>query len=171
MKMEVAQFNMATLIKRSDKLAFLDVSGEYKRMTGFTALTTNKNPKEYTRQYVDEDFENTDVTGYSPSIDFTFDQYTDSAVHEAIVALINNDTIGTPAIVSILTVDKSDEVSTGSYTAWIRDYAVVGGTEGDSMDAYTYSGTFKVKGSKTTGTATLNVGETVATFTAGGVSV
>lgn len=162
---------MATLVKRSDKLAFLQVSGEYKRMTGFTALTTNKNPKEYTRQYVDEDFENTDVTGYSPSIDFTFDQYTDSTVHEAIVTLLNNDTIGTPAIVSILTVDKSDEISTGVYNAWTRDYAVIGGTEGDSMDAYTYSGTLKVKGSRVTGTATLDTTEAIATFTAGGVSI
>ena len=162
---------MATLVKRSDKLAFMQVSGEYKRMTGFTALTTNKNPKEYTRQYVDENFENTDVTGYSPSIDFTFDQYTDNLVHEAIVALINGEQLGTAAVVSILVVDKADEVSTGIYNAIQRDYAVIGGTEGDSMDAYTYTGTFKVKGTKVEGTATLNADETVATFTAGGVSV
>jgi hypothetical protein len=162
---------MATLVKRSDKLAFMQVSGEYKRMTGFTVLTTNKNPKEYTRQYVDEDFENTDVTGYSPSIDFTLDQYTDNAVHDALVSLLNNEELGTAAIVSLLVVDKADEVSTGIYNAIQRDYAVIGGTEGDSMDAYTYTGTFKVKGTKVTGTATLNADETVATFTAGGTSI
>jgi hypothetical protein len=162
---------MATLVKRSDKLAFMQVSGEYKRMTGFTVLTTNKNPKEYTRQYVDEDFENTDVTGYSPSIDFTLDQYTDNAVHDALVSLINNEELGTAAIVSILVVDKADEVTTGVYNAIQRDYAVIGGTEGDSMDAYTYTGTFKVKGTKLTGTATLNADETVATFTQGGTSI
>lgn len=162
---------MATLVKRSDKLAFMQVSGEYKRMTGFTALTTNKNPKEYTRQYVDEDFENTDVTGYSPSIDFTFDQYTENAVHDALVSLLNEEQLGTAAVVSLLVVDKADEVTTGVYNAIQRDYAVIGGTEGDSMDAYTYTGTFKVKGTKVEGTATLNADETVATFTSGGLSV
>lgn len=162
---------MATLVKRSDKLAFMDVSSAFQRMTGFTALTTNKNPKEYTRQYVDEDFENTDVTGYSPSIDFTFDQYTDNVVHDALITLINNDTTGTGAIVTILVVDTSDEVSAGVYNAYTRTYSVVGGSEGDSMDAYTYSGTFKVKGSRVTGTATLNADQSVATFTAGGASV
>lgn len=162
---------MATLVKRSDKLAFMDVSSIYKRMTGFTTLTTNKNAKEYTRQYVDEDFENTDVTGYSPSIDFTFDQYTENDVHEALVALINADTTGTSAVVTILVVDKSDEVSAGIYNAWTRTYSVIGNTEGDSMDAYTYSGTLKVKGSRITGTATLDTDELIATFTAGGTSV
>jgi hypothetical protein len=39
------------------------------------------------------------------------------------------------------------------------------------MDAYTYSGTFKVNGIKVEGTATLNAAETVATFTASGVSI
>lgn len=162
---------MATLVKRSDKLAFMSVSNVYTRMTGFTALTTNKNAKEYTRQYVDEEFENTDVTGYSPSIDFTFDQYIDNTVHEYLVNLINSDTTGTGAIVTLLVVDKADEVSTDVYNAYTRTYTVVGGSEGDSMDAYTYSGTFKVKGSRTTGTATLNADETVATFSAGGTSV
>lgn len=162
---------MATLVKRSDKLAFMEVDGEYKRMTGFTALTTNKNPKEYTRQYVDQDFENTDVTGYSPSIDFTLDQYSDNTVHDALVDLINGEELGTAAIISIVVVDKANPVTAGVYNAIQRDYAVVGGTEGDSMDAYTYTGTFKVKGSRVEGTATLNADETVATFSEGGASI
>lgn len=164
---------MATLVKRSDKVAYLGVGDTptYYRMTGFTASTNNKNPKEYTRQYVDEDFEQTDVTGYSPSIDFTFDQYIDNPVHEALVSLIDGETIGTDAVVSIVIVDKADVVSTGVYNAVQRDYAVVAGSDGDSMDAYTYSGTFRIKGLRTTGTATLNADESIATFTAGGVSV
>jgi hypothetical protein len=162
---------MATLVKRSDKLTYMLVDAEYKLVEGCTVLTTNKNPKEYSRQYVHQNFEKNDVTGYSPSIDFTFDQYSDNEVHDALVALINGEKLGTAAIVSIVVVDKADEVSTGVYNATQRDYAVVGGTEGDSMDAYTYSGTFKVNGTKIEGTATLNAAETVATFTASGVSI
>lgn len=150
---------------------FMAVSDIYNRMTGFSTLTTNKNAKEYNRQYVDEDSETNDVTGYSPSIDFTFDQYTLNDVHDAIIALINADTTGTAAVVSILVVDKADEVTTGVYTAWTRNYAVIGSSEGDSTDAYTYSGTLKVQGSRTTGTATLDADELIATFTAGGASV
>jgi hypothetical protein len=162
---------MATLVKRSDKLAFMQVSGEYKRMTGFTALTNTKNPIEYNRQYVDEDFENTDVTGYSPTLDFTFDQYSDDAVHDALVTIIDGEATGSSAIVSIVVVDKSNEITSGIYAASQRTYAVVPDSDGDSTDAYTYSGSFKVKTAQVTGTATLNADESVATFTAGGTSV
>ena len=37
-------------------------------------MTNNKNPKEYARQYVDSPSEDTDVVGYSPSIDYSFDR-------------------------------------------------------------------------------------------------
>ena len=63
-----------TLVKRSDKVSFLGCinkgSETFNRMRGFTSLSGSKNPSEYSRQYVDEEFETTDVTGYSPSIDF-----------------------------------------------------------------------------------------------------
>ena len=59
-----------TLVPRSQKVLFYGVpaaSGDtttYHRMKGFTDVSTSKNAKEYTRQYVDELFEQTDVTGY-----------------------------------------------------------------------------------------------------------
>ena len=48
----------------------------FNRMRGFTTLSGSKNSIEYSRQYVDEEFETTDVVGFSPSVDFGFDQYT-----------------------------------------------------------------------------------------------
>ena len=54
----------------------------FTRMKGFTELSGSKNPTEYSRQYVDEIFESTDVTGYSPSWSFAFDDYTEDAVLE-----------------------------------------------------------------------------------------
>ena len=77
---------MKKIFKRCDKLAFYGVKSEdgevtYKRMTGFTEITTSKEPKEYKRQYVDEEFETSDVVisvkpvillyVTSPSSDFT----------------------------------------------------------------------------------------------------
>ena len=48
----------AKMVKRHQRLAFMntDETGQtpkFERMTGFTALTNSKNPKEYSRQYVD----------------------------------------------------------------------------------------------------------------------
>lgn len=143
---------------RSDVVAFLEVPAagegppEYHRMQGFTSFSVTKNPKEYSRQYVDESQEQTDVVGYSPSIDFGFDKYVGNAVHDYLASLIDEEVIGTPAVVNIVLVD----VTKSGENAKIRPYAVIADTEGDSMDAYTYSGTFAVKGSWTRGTAALS---------------
>jgi hypothetical protein len=57
-----------TMVQRADKVAYLGIKGTgdtftYHRMKGFTEMSVSKNPKEYNRQYVDEAFEETDVTG------------------------------------------------------------------------------------------------------------
>ena len=137
-----------TLKKRSDKVAFLEVDEVLTRMEGFTTFSQSKNPTEYSRRYVDQDFENTDVTGYSPQIGFGFDQYEGNDVHDLIVDILDNEKLGNDAIVTICVVDVTDG------TAIKREWTVVGDSEGDSMDAYTYSGNFRVKGEKVFGTAT-----------------
>lgn len=163
------------LIKRSDKVAFLgclDGSTEtFNRMRGFTSLSGSKNPMEYSRQYVDEEFETTDVVGFSPSFDFGFDQYTDDPAHEEMVEILDGEYTGTDARRNIVTVDFSQPVDGGGYKATKREYAIIGDSEGDSMDAYTYSGTFRSTGKKINGTATLNSDNSVATFTEDGVSL
>ena len=148
-----------TLKKRSDKVAFMDVNATLTRMEGFTTYSQSKNPKEYSRQYVDQDFENTDVTGYSPQIAFGFDQYEGNTVHDKLVNILDGEKLGNDAIVTIVVVDITDN------TAIKRDWTVVGDTEGDSMDAYTYSGNFRVKGDKMYGTATTTDGWKTCSFT------
>ena len=141
--------------KRSTKVAFLQAEDKFYRMKGFTSLSTNKNAGEYTRQYVDEDFETTDVVRISTSMDFNFDYMPSNPVHEKLVEIIDREKIGDDAVVSILIVDFSQAGTTeGSYVAVKRDFAVIPGTEGDSLDAYTYSGTFRVKGPRIEGEAT-----------------
>ena len=164
------------LVKRSDKVSFFgNVSNgteTFNRMRGFTTMSGSKNPMEYSRQYVDEEFETTDVTGYSPSIEFGFDQYSGDAVHDEMVEILDNEKTGTEARRNIVTVDFSQPGETaGTYKAVKREYAIIGDAEGDSMDAYTYSGTFRSTGKRIEGTATLNSDSSVATFTANGVSL
>lgn len=157
------------LVKRSDKVSFLgcltDGEETFNRMRGFTTLSGAKNPTEYSRRYVDEEFETTDVTGYSPSLDFGFDQYIGDPVHEEMVEILDNEKLGTEARRNIVTVDFSQEAGEGSYKAVKREYAIIGDAEGDSMDAYTYSGTFRATGKRIVGTATVDETGAVATFT------
>ena len=157
------------LIKRSDKVSFLGCISEgtekLNRMRGFTTLRGAKNPTEYSRRYVDEEFETTDVTGYSPSLDFGFDQYSGDPVHDEMVKILDGEALGTEARRNIVTVDFSQEAGEGSYKAVKREYAIIGDAEGDSMDAYTYSGTFRSTGKRIVGTATVDEAGAVATFT------
>ena len=160
-----------TLVKRSDKVSFFgNVSNgteTFNRMRGFTTMSGSKNPSEYSRQYVDEEFETTDVTGYSPSIEFGFDQYTEDPVHEEMVEILDGEKTGTDARRNIVTVDFSQPGETsGTYKATKREYAIIGDSDGDSMDAYTYSGTFRATGKRIEGTASVDNNGAVATFTA-----
>lgn len=157
------------LVKRSDKVSFFGNMGTgtetFNRMRGFTTLSGSKNPSEYSRRYVDEEFETTDVTGYSPSIEFGFDQYSGDLVHDEMVDILDGEKTGTEARRNIVTVDFSQPAGVdGSYKAVKREYAIIGDTEGDSMDAYTYSGTFRATGKRVVGTATVDAAGAVATF-------
>ena len=150
---------MNRIVKRSDKLTFFGVVGEdgvvtYHRMRGFSEISIRKNSKEYSRQYVDEEFEQSDVVGYSPSISFAFDQFKNDAVHSDLIALAESEEVGESAVRSILMVDLSQADDAGVCPAVMREFTVIFDSEASSMDAYSYSGNMKVKGEKIFGTAT-----------------
>lgn len=143
------------IVKRSGKVAFMMIEDTCHRMKGFTELSKSRNAKEYSRQYVDEESERTDVIGYSESVSFKMDYIKDNAVHEHIISIFDEEKLGADAVVSIVTVDFSQgTLAGGTYPAYKREYAVVPSTEGDSTDAYTYSGDFKANGKRTAGVAT-----------------
>lgn len=160
---------MEQLVKRSRKVAFMNVSttaiANFLRMTKFTEISKSKNPTEYSRTYVDEDGEVTDVTGYSEEISYNFDLHVGNLVHQKIVDITDNEKTGADALVQILQVDFTKPVGDG-YEARLRTYSVVPDAEGDSTDAYTYSGAFRKNSNMTVGVATMNADNTVATFTA-----
>lgn len=148
-----------TLIKRSDKVAFYGIPGEgstktYTRMRGFTEFSINKNPNEYSRRYIDEDSERTDVTGYSTSCSFAFDSFAGDGVYEDIAAIIEDERLGTDAQRDIVFVDFTKKDTDGTYAAVKRTMAVIADSEGDSTDAYTYSGNMRNTGKTVKGKAT-----------------
>lgn len=157
---------MSEIIKRCKKLAFYGVpseNGEYTfyRMRGFDEITTAKNPKEYTRQYIDEEFEQTDVVSYTPSIAFGFDRFADDPVHADIIGIFDGELVGADAVRPIVMVDLAE-----GNGAIRRDFAVIAENEGSGMDAYKYSGSFRVKGEKLTGTAASSDNWQTCTFKA-----
>ena len=161
---------MSEVVKRSDKVAFYGVTngetGAYHRMKGFTDISISRNPKEYSRQYVDEEFERTDVVGYATSMSYGFDQHIGDAVHEDIAAVHDSELLGTDAVRSIIIVDFTKKGSTDkTFVARKRDFAVIPDGEGDSMDAYTYSGTLKTAGDTVVGTAATEDDWETCTFT------
>ena len=150
---------MEQLVKRSDKKTFYGVpddSGKvtFTRMRYFTETSISRNPKEYSRQYVDENGERTDVVGLSTSMSYNFDDHTGNAVLEDIVDITNKELLGTDAQRELVHVDFSRPVDDGFF-AVKRTFAVIADSEGDSTDAYTYSGNLKAAGEKIIGVATI----------------
>ncbi len=158
---------MSEIVKRYKKLAFYGVptaDGEggytFYRMKGFDEISTSKNPREYSRQYVDEEFEQTDVVGYNPSITFGFDRFSGDAVHADIIEIFDGEKVGADAVRPIIMVDMADD----NALAIKRDFSVIAENEGSGLEAYKYSGTFRVKGASVFGTATSNDGWQTCTF-------
>lgn len=143
------------LVKRSELVSFMEVKdttgkSTFVRMEGFTDMTFSKNPKEFSRQYVDEESERTDVVGYSESISYNFDRYSGHAATEEIVKITENELTGTDAVRKIIAVDKTTATGNGTgiitAVARIRPYTIVPDSIGDSTDCLTYSGNFKSNG-------------------------
>lgn len=160
---------MNKILKRSDKLTFFGVADSegvvtFYRMRGFSEISKKMNAQAYSRQYVDEAFEQSDVIGYSPSISYSFDQFKDDPVHEDMVSIAEQELVGQAAVRSILMVDLSQMDEEGHCPAVCREFAVICDSEGGSMDSYSYSGTFKVKGDKQVGTAVSNDNWNTCTF-------
>ena len=151
------------LVLRADRKMFYGVPSAggdtvtYTRMKGFTTLSESKNPIEYSRKYVDELFETTDVTGMSSSYDFTFDLLSPNAVLDDIADIIDGEKLGSDAVREFISVDfhRESEEDSGTYKAIRRKYSIIGDTIGDGTDALTYSGTLRVQTEIEEGTATI----------------
>ena len=160
---------VAKMVQRHQRLAFMNTgtaeAPAFTRMTKFTSMTNNKNPKEYARQYVDCVSEDTDVVGYSPTIEYSFDRHTNTPVHERIAKIHDGELTGSDSLVEILVVDLFTAAEGGKCEARKRTYAVIPSADGDGTDALVYSGSFKSKSEVVLGTAVLDGTEQTATFT------
>lgn len=161
------------MVERCQRVAFMDTdttgqTPKYERMTKFSSLSNSKNPKEYSRQYVDQEFEESDVVGYAPSISYSFDRHTNTPVHETIAKIHDGEFTCAEALVNIVVIDLFDPVGSaeGTYTARKRTWAVIPDADGDGSDALIYTGSFKAKSPIEIGTATLSADGKTLTYTA-----
>lgn len=154
------------LVGRHKRLSFMKTAEDtYTRMTGFTSLSESKESKEYSRQYVDEATERTDVVGYATGVDYEFDRHTNTPVHAKIATISDDEIVGTDAQVEIVTVDLFEEVENDACKARMRTYSVIPDASGDGTDALIYSGTFKAAGEIVQGTANSDDGWKTCSFT------
>ncbi len=158
------------LVGRHKRLAFMEIDGKLTRMTGFTSLSEGKEPKEYSRQYVDEATERTDVVGYATSIDYEFDRYTNDPVCERLSTIADDELVGTAAQVDVVSVDIFTVNESKQAIARKRTYSVIPDTSGDGTDALIYSGNFSAASELVKGYATSEDGWQTCTFTKGEIS-
>lgn len=145
---------MNGISKRSEKVAFLGIDSsfsEFTRMRGFTEFSLSKNPVEYSRRYIDEKTQRSDVVAYAPSISYSFDKFSNDDVHKDIINITDREKIGVDAIRHIVIVDLSGD--SDEKTAIMRKWSVIPDTEGNDADTYTYSGTLKACSDIIIGTA------------------
>lgn len=146
------------LQKRSDKVAFMGISGEgneviFKRMTGFTELSKSMNPETYDRKYVDMPTQISDIVAYAPEYSFSVDRDTDSPVSNLINEVFEMEKVGDDAKVDIVIVDMLSKDGDGSYKATKRTYSVIPDSE-DGDSALVQGGSFKACGDVVIGSAT-----------------
>lgn len=149
------------IYNRADKVAFMNTGTSqapvYTRMQGFTEGGKSLNSSTYARRYIDEIGERSTVTGYSTEIAYNFDRIVGNVIHEKIAEIHDDELVG--ETVELLIVDMITN------EARLRSYSVIPDTDGDSTDAYTYSGNFHAEGKITKGTATVSSDGMTATFT------
>ena len=110
---------------------------------GFTTFPESKNPKEYTRTYINYKTDKSDVIGYAPSIAYSCDVITGEPVVEEIIEITDNEYLGSDTHRDIVSVNCWDEVTDGEYAAQKRTYAIIPSGKGDGTDAMVYTGTMK----------------------------
>lgn len=151
------------IYNRADIVNFLKVSEKYIRMQGFTDGGRSLNASTYDRRYIDEKTERSDVTSYSTEIAYSFDRIIENTVHDLIAEIHDNELVG--QTVEILTVNFNEGDANKGYSSKVRTYSVIPDTDGDSTDAYTYSGAFHAAGEYKVGTAKVSSDGLEATFT------
>lgn len=125
---------------------------------GFTQLTESKNPQEYSRKYVSDKTQRTDVTGFAPQYDYTTDYIDGDPVVQEIAYITDNELVGTDARRNIVSVNMWSDPSGVACAAKKRAYAIIPNQKADGTDALVYTGSMKAAGDFVDGIFNINTG-------------
>ncbi|MBO5649451.1 MAG: hypothetical protein J6S76_06005 [Clostridia bacterium] len=134
-----------SLITRSAMRSYLSVDGVYNEIgEGFTDFTENKNPREYSRRYIHESTERTDLVGFAPSVTYAFDVCDADCVQEHLLKMTMEEEVGADARVTVVTafLYRPGERE-GCVRAIRRAYTVCPARLGSGTEALICSGTMK----------------------------
>lgn len=149
---------MGELVTRDQWAAYMSIGSVSSTVfnligEGFTQFSESKNPKEYSRKYVHERTERTDVTGYAPSVAYSADIYTEDTVLQEFIKISDEELVGTSAQRSIISVNLFEPAgSANTFVAYKRTYAIIPDSKGDGDDALIYTGNIKAVGDSVKGT-------------------
>jgi hypothetical protein len=139
------------MLNRNVKMAYVrteeDHKSIYKKLTGFTEFAVSYNAKEYSRKYIDEKNEKTEVVAYQPSISYSFDKDEYNISQIPFIRAADMEYTGFDARTEIIIVDFMTGDLDGM-RAFYREYVIIPDTEGDDANVYTYSGTLRAFGEK-----------------------
>jgi len=157
----MAETERLAVIRRAERVAYVAVPATgggdpvIMRAKGFTNWTTNRSAQEYTRQYIDESFETTDVVGITTSISINLDAIKDNDLHEYIENIFDNELLGDDAVIETYIVDYTQPgPGTNQYMCRKRLFSVLPSSEGGGTEAYTYQAELRAKGPTVKGWAT-----------------
>lgn len=153
---------------------------KYYRLYGFTELSETANPQEYTRKYIDEARERTDIVGMTKTSSFNLDYHEGDLVHADIKNMYDKELTGTNTEREFIAVElfkdvkytetpelQAKETKTGvtktGKRAILRKYTVIISDSGGE-EAVTFAGSFNVSGDRIEGVAISDDGWQTCTF-------
>lgn len=142
---------MSSIVKRADRRHFMNVGTTQTPVwelmgEGFTSFYEVKNPVIYSRRYIHENTSRSDVTGYSPEVEYALDVYSNNQVIDKIRNITDMELIGEDARVEIMSVDFFDVDSDGKLRATKRFFSVIPDECGEGTDALIYTGKLRALG-------------------------
>ena len=151
---------MNHLVMRNAYLAFMnveenpDMPGQYRLVgEGFRKLSQVKEPSEYTRRFVNESTDTTDIIKYNAEIAYEIDVFSDDPCVRRIVHITDGERRGQKARTDIITLFTEDVVALPYVCkASKRRYAIVPDRIGDDISVLQTSGKMVALDEKIEGT-------------------
>lgn len=143
--------------------AFMNISGKFKRLEGFSKLEFDAGSKSYERKYLSNSKQSVDIVSCTAKISYIFDRMRQNQVHDELVSISDFGKTGRQCIKDIVLVDFSKEKD-GGFEAVLQSFAVKCDDRRPENGFLDYSGFLIATGEKSFGYAVLSQDKKSITF-------